>query len=98
MSDWPSIDEIDEMPDDILRRWFWQPLAAATREQQAIVRRAANRLFSPPKIAPIYLSLPAQEEPSGPRLETQKTAPAKAPEIQPEEPSSLDLFKTLFRS
>lgn len=97
---WPTAAEIDAMPDDILRQWYWQPIAAQTPAQQSLIRRAASRLFSPPKIAPVYLPLPAQDDAHGPRRELQKPAPKITPKAKPEEPaeqSSLDIFKSLFR-
>lgn len=89
------------MPDDILRQWFWQPLAAVTREQQSTVRRAASRLFSPPKIAPVYIPV---LEPK-PEAEKWSPKPAKKPQLSPKstpekvEPdqATLDIFKSLFR-
>lgn len=101
MSEWPSMNDIDELPEDILRRWFWQPIAAVTKEQQATVRRAASRLFSPPKIAPVYL--PAPE----PKTEAEKWSPKPSqkpqlspkpkPEVPAAQESSLDIFNSLFR-
>lgn len=102
MNEWPSSAEIDAMPDDVLRQWFWQPMAALTTAHQSLIRRAAERLYHPPAVAPVYRFIEPVAETEKPEPKPVKKAkPVEAVKVEPTqkpEEDSLALFKSLFRT
>lgn len=97
-NEWLSVAEIDAMPLDILSQWFWQPLTADTAAKQSLVRRAAERLWQPPAVPPVYRFIePAKTLKKESEKTVKKAANMSEQEMQPEQ-SSLDIFKSLFRT
>lgn len=88
MNDWPSIEEIENAPRDLLKAWYWTERRAMTPAHQQLVQRAAQILYPPPAVAPVYrFTEPVTAAPTPEAVPSVTAKPVRLPKAGPETPT-----------